>query len=131
MSRKKGTHNCVICRDPRRPEIEAARAEGLSYPAMAGRFWVPADALRNHFKRLAALAEAEQPERLGLMPQQPRSHDCVICRDPRRLEIEAARAEGLAYGVIAGRFWVTANALSYHFERGKQPAEDEQQEGAD
>ncbi len=61
MSRTQGTHNSMICRDPRLPEIETARAKGLSLPAMAGRFWVKADALRHHFTRVEQPAEGGEP----------------------------------------------------------------------
>ena len=59
MPGKPGIHDCVVCRDPRLPEIEVARAEGLPYQAMAGRFWVAEGTLRYHFKRVAALTEGE------------------------------------------------------------------------
>ena len=61
------------------------------------------------------------------------SHHCTICRDPRLAEIEAARGEGLAYGVLARRFSVKGADVRHHFERGTKlspPAEGDGPGGA-
>jgi hypothetical protein len=40
--------NCVICREPRRAEIEAALASGAGPVEVGRRFWLNPDNLRKH-----------------------------------------------------------------------------------
>ncbi len=70
MPQRKGAHNCGVCRHPQRAEIEAALAEGVSYPKIAGQFWVKPDRVRHHVERTAKLRASVEAEGPGDTTQQ-------------------------------------------------------------
>jgi hypothetical protein len=49
--------------------------------------------------------------------------NCVVCRDPRRAEIETMLAGGARPSAVAARFCLARNTLWYHRTRHLPPAE--------
>jgi hypothetical protein len=51
-----------------------------------------------------------------------RPPNCIVCRDPRRTEIEAASMAGLRDPDVARRFRMTPSSVRYHRLRHMPPA---------
>jgi hypothetical protein len=141
--------HCVICRDPRRAEIDAALSGGAGPGEISQSFRVSAKMVRYH--RARHMAAGPDRGRRGLMlrcrgiradgrscghpadrgtaycwqhdPARPRrAPNCAVCRHPRLARIEAALSGGARIPEVAVRFRVSESAVHYHRLRHMPPA---------